>query len=246
MKYPKIPLSRLFLACVFLNPSQPRTPVEMKPVGGPGSGRASLCEECNSSGPNLKLHTSGYLWCATCATRNDQALRRQRHDSEANPLSSHGADMVELTVNLPPISTTTMVDKVQGDTQSQTATMSTTSKCDLIVSELLCFVQNRMSNIGHEILVKTIRDYYGDKEIETAKKCLFDTCQQIYPGDLRFKKRTGPNKSPNNVNDIITKLNEASSRAPNFVAKDISHIPPLNMDLFDMSKMLHDISELQK
>ena len=57
-----------------------------------------------------------------------------------------------------------------------------TESCNLIVCEILCYVQNKMDNINY--IVKTVADFYNESDIHTAKTMLFGCCKDTA---LRFK-----------------------------------------------------------
>ena len=88
--------------------------------------------------------------------------------------------------------------------------------------------------------MKCICDFYSDPQIDDAKRILIDHCTD---GSTRNKKRVGPNKSQKNVQDIISKLNESGESAPSFVAKDLSSVPPLSLDFFDLAKVTRDVGK---
>ena len=69
---------------------------------------------------------------------------------------------------------------------------------------------------------------YGDEEIESSKKKLFDLCAD--ESTSRRKVRKGPRKNKQNLEDMIKLLQEKGSDVPVFVARDLSKLPPVNFD----------------
>ena len=45
------------------------------------------------------------------------------------------------------------------------------------------------------------------------------------------------------MQDIISKLNKSGESAPSFVAKDLSSVPPLSLDFFDLAKVTRDVGK---
>ena len=102
-----------------------------------------------------------------------------------------------------------------------------------------------MSNMAHDLLVKNVCDFYAEKEIDHAKKLLFENCELRYQGSMPLRKRVGPSKSVNNVKDILSKLNEASTKSPIYVAEKLLRIPSLTMEMFDLAKVLNELNQLK-
>ena len=74
-----------------------------------------------------------------------------------------------------------------------------------ITSELLCYVQNKISTNDHEFVIKTVVEFYTEEETNVAKKLLFKTCPETA---LRLKAyRIDAAKL--NCRDMINKMNEA-------------------------------------
>ena len=113
----------------------------------------------------------------------------------------------------------------------------------LIVSELLTFVSDKINTMPYDMLVKLLTDFYSDEDITTAKGILYDTafCSRDTP---RLIKRKGKNIS--NIQDIANiSLEMPPSSFPSYVAKDLSRLPPLTMNCFDISSLVKDIESLK-
>ena len=47
------------------------------------------------------------------------------------------------------------------------------AETNMIVSELLCYIQNKIDTNDHEYLIKIVSEYYSEREIKDAKALLF-------------------------------------------------------------------------
>ena len=66
------------------------------------------------------------------------------------------------------------------------------------LSELLCFVHNKMDVFPQKNLNKTITDFYSNFEVRMAKNLLHNRCAHIFP--LQWKtKRSGSGKCSRNT-----------------------------------------------
>ena len=45
---------------------------------------------------------------------------------------------------------------------------------DIIVCEVLCYIQNKMSTNDHDYVIKSVVDFYNDCDIHNEKKLLFE------------------------------------------------------------------------
>ena len=115
----------------------------------------------------------------------------------------------------------------------------------LIVSELLTFVSDKINTMPYDMLVKLLTDFYSDDDITTAKAVLYDTafCSRDTP---RLIKRKGKDKNISNVQDIVNIFLEMPpSSFPSYVAKDLSRLPPLSMNCFDIASLVKYIESLK-
>ncbi|XP_070556626.1 uncharacterized protein [Ptychodera flava] len=115
---------------------------------------------------------------------------------------------------------------------------------NIIINELLCFAVNKMDILPFEVIVKLCVDAFDDRDIEAAKRLLYDMCGDC--SSHRFKRRQGLNKSQSNVQDILTLLHEIEpENIPCFVAKDVSKLPPVNFDHIDVSTLLSQMNQVK-
>ena len=58
-----------------------------------------------------------------------------------------------------------------------------------------------------------------------------------------MRKRIGPKRSAQNIDDIIRLLQEKGTDTPTFVARDLGKLPPVTFDSIDVSALLHSIRQ---
>ena len=115
------------------------------------------------------------------------------------------------------------------------------------VNELLCFVSNKMDVMMQDLLVKLCTDFYGKGVIENAKKLVFAKCKPLNLDITlpRFVKRQGHKKKQSDVLDIIGLCHEVGSKLPVFVARDLSNLPSVSANSFDVASLMRDIEEMK-
>ena len=92
-------------------------------------------------------------------------------------------------------------------------------------------------------------DFYTDEVVEASKQVLFETAfsnRNEEPPHQYNHKRRGQDKKSKNIQDIISVFLELPPHVtPSYVAKDLSNLPPLNMNCFDVSALVKDIEALK-
>ena len=109
-----------------------------------------------------------------------------------------------------------------------------------ITSELLCYVQNKMSTNDHDFIVKTVVEFYSEEEIESAKKLLFESCNETALRQRAYRI----DAAKLSCRDIINKMNEVGSQCPIFAAINIAKLPVVTSDAFSFAKLSKDISSV--
>ena len=122
-------------------------------------------------------------------------------------------------------------------------TTSATSSTKSIRNELLCYVANKMDLVVHDSLIKLCTEFYETKVIECAKQVLFD-CPAVAECGVRHQGRQGPSKDKNNMEDIIVVFHRCSD-LPEFMAGDLSRLPPLDMNNIDFAHLLHEFQGMR-
>lgn len=125
--------------------------------------------------------------------------------------------------------------------------MATTStvkcnSCNLVIDELLSYVQNKISIIDEESLVKICLSTFTSAQIERSKSLLFESL----PTGQHRPTRKGQGKENRVLNDIISVFKVTDPDVmPVFVARDLEKLPPITFDHLDVSKLLKDILLVQ-
>ena len=117
--------------------------------------------------------------------------------------------------------------------------------CDVVtVNELLCFVTNRIDVMTQDVLVKICADFYDGT---SAKKLLYSQIQELNLGITlpRYFKRKGINRNKSDIIDIIRLCQEVGSSLPVFVASDLSSLPTVSANCFDMALLMRDIEAMK-
>ena len=100
-----------------------------------------------------------------------------------------------------------------------------------ITSELLCYIQNKMSTNDHDFIIKTVIEFYSETDITSAKKLLFDSCEETALRLITYRV----NAPKLNCRDIISKMDEVGANCPIFVAVNIA---------FSIAKITKDFSSI--
>ena len=95
----------------------------------------------------------------------------------------------------------------------------------LIISEILCFLQNEIKSKSKDDIITSCTKFYSNEEIEFEKTKFFDAI------GVRTSGRRGVDQATKDVSDIIDKmisLDNDNAVVPTFVAADLSRIPRIN------------------
>ena len=121
----------------------------------------------------------------------------------------------------------------------------------LVVDEVLCFINNKLSLMGVTSIITLCENFYDDITVERAKMTLQKYCKN---DSLEWKRRKGTtDKTTNNLKDIIKGIQCGDIGDVEFVAKDLSKLPPISFNDLDagailqkMTKMGEEIKTLNK
>lgn len=114
--------------------------------------------------------------------------------------------------------------------------------CNIVINELLCFVQNKIDIMDEESLIRLCTSTFNKTEINTAKSLLFES---ISTSTRKISRRK--NKEQKDVEDIIAVLkNTDPDKTPIFVARLLEKLPPISFDHVDVSALLKDILVLKQ
>ncbi|XP_052755599.1 uncharacterized protein LOC128201762 [Galleria mellonella] len=115
------------------------------------------------------------------------------------------------------------------------------TQCNIVINELLCFVQNKIDVMDEESLIRLIVGEFSTLEINNAKELLFSSISTTVKNISRRK-----NREQKETEDIICVLkNTDPDKTPIFVAKELQKLPPVTFDHIDATRLLKDIIVLQ-
>ncbi|KAI5639743.1 hypothetical protein NE865_07820 [Phthorimaea operculella] len=116
------------------------------------------------------------------------------------------------------------------------------NQCNLVVDELLTFVQNKLDTMDFESLMQICVSAFTPSEIEKSKTLLFESV----PTDRRKIKRKNVGKERRDMADIIGVFEELDPELiPVFVARNLDKLPPVTFDHIDVTSLLKDIVRLK-
>ncbi len=118
--------------------------------------------------------------------------------------------------------------------------VNTDQDTNTIISELLCYIQNKMSTTNHDFVVKTVVEFYSSDAIHQAKQALF---MDSINTNIRLKKYN-IDAAKLDCRDIISKMNELGVKCPIYVAQDVTKLPLATPDAFDLAKISRDIADV--
>ena len=118
--------------------------------------------------------------------------------------------------------------------------MATGAQLEIVISEILCYMQNTISRVNHDFVIKTVVDFYSRDAIHDAKSLLFEKCEMTAARFRSYNKDAAKMDS----RDIVIKLNEVGCNCPTFVAKEIAKLPLTTPDAFDLAKISKDIDDV--
>ena len=115
----------------------------------------------------------------------------------------------------------------------------------LVCNGILCFLWNKMDLIVHDTLVKLTCDYFESNEIEASKRIVYE-CDAVTSLELHpIRRRNGPNKDKNNIEDVLYVLHKCPTGLPTFVVSDLASLPPLDVNNVDFAHILGEIRALR-
>lgn len=121
-----------------------------------------------------------------------------------------------------------------------TSTLDGPSTTPWCVSELLCFVSDKCNVLPVDDLVKICVDFYSESEIISARNILDSA------SGLRMPKR---NRSADRLRltmeDIVKCVLDPSIKLPEFHAKNLARLPPVDASHCDVSAILLELRALR-
>lgn len=112
------------------------------------------------------------------------------------------------------------------------------NSCNIVIDELLSYVQNKISIIDEDSLSRICVSSFKSDEIKRSKDLLFDSL----PTEKKKISRKRLGKENRDVEDIISLFKGTDPEVmPVFVARDLEKLPPILFDHVDVSKLLKDL-----
>ena len=110
---------------------------------------------------------------------------------------------------------------------------------------LLTFVSDKINTLPYDMIVKLLVDFYSDDDIASAKNILYQTAFKDRDAP-RLIKRKGKDRCLNNIQDILNIFLEMPPQSvPCYVAKELSRLPPLSINCFDVSSLVKDMESVK-
>lgn len=114
--------------------------------------------------------------------------------------------------------------------------------CNVVIDELLSYIQNKISVIDEDTLVRLCTSSFSSEDIEKSKTLLYESV----PVEKAKIKRKNKGKEQRDLVDIINVFRSVEpDQFPIFVARDLEKLPPILFDHLDCTKLLKDLLLLQ-
>lgn len=116
------------------------------------------------------------------------------------------------------------------------------NECNIVIDEMLSYIQNKISVIDEETLVRICKTSFTSEEIKKSKSLLFDSI----PTDKRKIVRKNKGKEVRDLADIVNVFKSVDpDTIPVFVARQLEKLPPITFDHLDCTKLLKDLLIIQ-
>lgn len=117
------------------------------------------------------------------------------------------------------------------------------ASCNIVICELLSFVQNKIDIMDEDSISRLCTTTYTKEEIVVAKDLLFESVQT----SKRKVTRKKDGKPQRDIEDIICLFKDTDpDKTPIFVSRDLNKLPPVTFDHIDASKLLKDLIILRE
>ena len=122
---------------------------------------------------------------------------------------------------------------------------------NVIVNEVLCFVQNNYIKGNRNELSATIVMFYTTDDVVNAKNCLFTVANGLQIEELprQVVRKAGENKRRLDTEDLLQLygvLDVNKVVLPIYVAADLARIPPpVNSAQFEVKRLSSSVDELR-
>lgn len=138
--------------------------------------------------------------------------------------------------------TRTYVLRRSGEARAMTSNVLKCSNCNVVINELLAFIQNKVEVMKDDSIVNLCSTAFSEEDIVSAKNLLFDS---IKTTERNIVRRT--QKVNKNIQDMVTLMRRVHpDDIPIFVARDLQKLPPVTFDHVDCTRLLKDIITMQQ
>ncbi|XP_022817933.1 uncharacterized protein LOC111350545 [Spodoptera litura] len=117
----------------------------------------------------------------------------------------------------------------------------TKSSKPLIVNELLAFLVHAIGYMDEVSILQICRSNYKEEEVSSANLLLFQSLGKL--DQMPSRRREGTEKSLQDIIDMLKKTDPDD--VPDFVARELSKLPPVTFDHVDVTRLLKDITSLK-
>ena len=126
-----------------------------------------------------------------------------------------------------------------------TAATQTDGQPPIICNGILCYLYNKMDCMVHDTLVKLCADHFNANDTDTAKQLVYE-CDEVQKLGLRQgRRRQGPNRGKNNIEDILCALHKCTKGLPIFAVSDLSTLPQLDINDIDFGYILSEFRAMR-
>ena len=115
----------------------------------------------------------------------------------------------------------------------------------VIINELLCFINCKMSTVPKDILTSCCVHFYEADEIASSKKLLFEVVKPEGKRYISRRKTENKDKAKEDFKDIYEILLGNTTSKAVFVARDLSRLPSISMSDVDVGKIARDMEEMK-
>ena len=204
------------------------------------------CEKCGESAEHI-IHPSERFLCKSCGNYNNLCVHRQVMPDWAGHISRRSQRLSDVSTRLIPTAPSERVEPTapplpEGQSDNESGSHGDD---ETIISELLCFITNKINIMPYDILAKLCSDFYNIDDINTAKDILYRTAFTRRDAP-RLVKRRGDNQKIQSIHDMLNIFLEMPTYAiPCYVSKDLNKLPPLSMNNFDLGGVIKSIECLK-
>ena len=114
---------------------------------------------------------------------------------------------------------------------------------EVVINEVLCFIQQKSEILAADDLMKICSDYYSVEDIEKARTTL---ARFVDKKRVPRQKGTDQEICCRTVTLMIKLCLDPSIHLPSFCALNISKLPPVDADHVDMSAVMSELSALRR